>query len=294
MIYGITGNTNKSILWSPVLQLIQQLQRKQRPFKVYETVARGLVARELMSAEEASKCATRNLAETDLVLSFGGDGTIINTARLLAPHDTPILGINIGKLGFLADVEVSMLDQALEALEAGRYTCSTRMVLEAILPHDPRPRWALNEFVLSKGGVASLINIETKVSGQFLCNYWADGLIIATPTGSTAYSLSAGGPIITPGSGTIVLTPIAPHTLTMRPIVLPQTVQLEAFIQMDECPFNLAIDGHNETIAFLESPIRIQRAAHSVKLVILEGQNYFATLRNKLGWGLAVRGSGQP
>jgi NAD+ kinase len=283
MTYGIIGNTSKEILWQPVRKLLELMKAQNLKFKLHPAVAEGLIQRQWFTNEALAPSISDQLADCDLILSFGGDGTIINTARQIAPHSTPILGINIGRLGFLADIEVGKIEETIQALETGKFSIEKRLVLEAKFGNETR--WALNEFVLTKSGVAKLITIQTRVNGQFLCNYWADGLIIATPTGSTAYSLSAGGPIVMPLSESVVLTPIAPHTLTMRPIILPNSAKIEAFVEADECPFILAIDGQNEIIEHLEAPIIIQEAAHHVHLVVLAHHDYFQTLRKKLGWG---------
>lgn len=291
MTFGITGNTNKEKLWQPLAQLIQLLQSKNLPFRLYAPIIEGLVRHGLFTFEALQTTQTDDLTQVDLILSFGGDGTIINTARLIAPHPTPILGINIGRLGFLADIEVAHIAETISMLEKRAFEIERRLVLEAMFgtSDNPQIRWALNEFVLTKGNIAKLVTIHTQVNDRFLCDYWADGLIIATPTGSTAYSLSAGGPIIMPGSRSVVLTPIAPHTLTMRPIILPESAIVSASVDESECPFILATDGQNETIESLPQPILIRRAAHDVLMVSLPQHDYFKTLRNKLGWGVVMK-----
>ncbi|MBL7978869.1 MAG: NAD(+)/NADH kinase [Bacteroidetes Order II. Incertae sedis bacterium] len=289
MTFGITGNTNKQLLWDPVMRAVDWFEQSRLAFKLYEPLAKGLVERGRISALLAEQVATMSLHETDMVLSFGGDGTIINTARLIAPHGTPVLGVNIGRLGFLADMEVSHIELALEKIRLGQYKVMPRMALELLLPQDTTPRWALNEFVINKGPDASLININAHINGVHLCNYWADGLIVATPTGSTAYSLSAGGAIMVPGSACFSLTPLAAHTLTMRPLVVPHTAVLELNIPESDCPYMLVVDGEVEHLGASSNRLILHEAKHTFNLVILEGHDYFATLRGKLGWGVHVR-----
>ncbi len=289
MTYGLTGNTNKELLWDPVMQAILWFERSQVPYRLYEPLAKGLVERGRLAPSVAEQVATAALHETDLVLSFGGDGTIINTARLIAPHGTPVLGVNIGRLGFLADLEISNIEAALEKIQLGQYKVVPRMALELLLPNDNTPRWALNEFVVNKGANASLINITAHINGTHLCHYWADGLIISTPTGSTAYSLSAGGPILVPGSACFALTPLAPHTLTMRPLVVPHTSVVELSVPEKDCPFFLAVDGQVEHLEVASNRLILHEAKHTFNLVLLEGHDYFSTLRGKLGWGVHVR-----
>ncbi len=178
------------------------------------------------------------------------------------------------------------MSDAIRSIEAGAYSLERRVVLEVEFDggHGPERRWALNDVVVAKSGSASMIEIGSTVDGVFLNDYWADGLIIATPTGSTAYSLAAGGPLLTPKSGVLVVTPIAPHTLTTRPIVLPDSVEVRLEVSARSLPFLLACDGRSEVLEDA-LPIAIRRAAHSVRLVSLRGTDFFQTVRQKLSWG---------
>jgi NAD+ kinase len=288
MIYGITGNTQKEQLWKPVAELLRWLQQQGLQAKLHPAVAEGLTQRKLLNEAQVVAYTARDLAtEVDIILSFGGDGTLLQSAHLAGRHGTPILGINIGRMGFLADVEVEHVREAISALERGDYTVEARMALEAELEQElpAELSWALNEFVIDRSGPAGLITIDVKVDGVPLNRYWADGLIFSTPTGSTAYSLSAGGPIVSPACEVIILTPIAPHTLTLRPIVLPASVTLETHVYTGGQPYVLAADGRSQLIAQEGQRITIRRAAHTVNLVKLPEQHYFQTLRTKLMWG---------
>ncbi|HEX7070364.1 MAG TPA: NAD(+)/NADH kinase, partial [Rhodothermales bacterium] len=222
MRYGIAGNTSKDNLWRPVAALAEWMLEEGVEFCLREDVADGLVERKLLPAPVcAARSETDLAAVSDVVLSFGGDGTLLNTAHEVGKRATPILGVNIGRLGFLAEVEESQLRDTIKRLEAGDYRIDGRMVLGGRTSGGTilRESWALNEFVIERAGASKMISIDVSVDGIYLNKYWADGLIIATPTGSTAYSLSTGGPLMTPGCGAIILTPIAPHTLTVRPMV---------------------------------------------------------------------------
>ncbi len=296
MTLGITGNPQKERLWQPVAELVSWLLRRDYAFCLHASIARGLAERELVGPTICEAHAGDLAAEADIILSFGGDGTMLRTAHEVGAGGTPLLGINIGRLGFLADLEVGMVQDAVEHLHGGRYQVEERMVLQA--PRDDGRaegsgldvHWALNEFVIDRSGSAGLIQIEVTVNDKPLNTYWADGLIMATPTGSTAYSLSAGGPIIAPGTDAMILTPMAPHTLTVRPIVLPGTAQIEAHVRADE-PYVLAADGRSRAFEAPGVRFTIRRAAHSVHLIKLSGQHYFQTLRSKLMWG-AYRAKG--
>lgn len=288
MTYGITGNTGKEKLWQPAAALIRWLAEERIPFCLDERVAQGLTDRGLIETRAYDRCEVTDLAEAvDVVLSFGGDGTLLGTAHLIGTHETPILGVNIGRLGFLTGSEVSEIEGAIRQIEAGEHLVERRVVLEAEVEgrNEEPPRWALNDCVVAKTGSASMINVKVHVNGFYLNDYWADGLIVTTPTGSTAYSLAAGGPLLAPDSGVIALTPIAPHTLTTRPIVLPNRVEITLHVTTSGQPFLFAHDGTSEVIEQDGVTITVRRAAHCVRLVRLPGRGYFQTLRSKLSWG---------
>lgn len=290
MVYGITGNPTKQTLWTPVANVIQWFRDRDLEFWIHEPIAAGLMERDLISAAVDRTHSVADIAQAgDLVLSFGGDGTLLRTAHLTGPNDTPVLGVNIGRLGFLADTEVDQLYEALESIVAGHYNVEERMVLEADVdsPDHFDTEWALNDFVIDRSGATGLMKIEVYVDDTPLNTYWADGIIIATPTGSTAYSLSTGGPILAPGVDAVVLTPIASHTLTVRPIVLPaaSSITCRVLNERDQ-PYVLAADGRSTLFEAPEHQFRIRRAEHTVNLVKLPNQHFFHTLRSKLMWGV--------
>lgn len=289
MVYGITGNPTKEALWTPLAKLINRLLDDGLSFRIHQPIADGLAERDLFAADVCRAHAAENVAETgDVVLSFGGDGTLLRTAHQTGPNDTPLLGVNIGRLGFLADIEIEQIHDAIDALEAGEYRVEERLLLQAEMGEsaDFDTQWALNEFVLDRSGAAGLIEIEVAVDGTPLNTYWADGLIISTPTGSIAYSLSTGGPIITPGVDAIILTPIAPHTLTVRPIVLPADAAITCQVRENDQPYVFASDGQSTMFDEHNLEFSVERAAHTVNLVKLPGQHFFHTLRSKLMWGV--------
>jgi NAD+ kinase len=292
--YGITGNPTKEQIWAPVARLVDWLDAHGLPYRLHAPIAEGLAQRDLVDAALSEGRSAEAIAQSsDFVISFGGDGTLLRTAHITGPNDTPLLGVNIGRLGFLADIEVEQLTDALAEIEAGRYRIQERMVLAAGAEgrSDLECEWALNEFVLDRSGEAGLIKIEVEVDGTPLNTYWADGLIASTPTGSTAYSLSNGGPIMAPGVDAIVLTPIAPHTLTVRPIVIPAASTITARVQANDQPYVFAADGRSTVLHEHELTFTVRRAAHTVNLVKLPGQHFFETLRSKLMWGVRRSGS---
>lgn len=293
MKYGITGNTKKDKLWMPVARLVEWLAGEGLPFCLNADIAKGLAERSLLDASTCTAHTEHDLAAAaDVILSFGGDGTLLHSAHEVGTRETPILGVNIGRLGFLADIEVGHLQESIRRLERGEYRIERRAVLETEV-RDPNvldTRWAMNEFVIERSGPSGMLTIEVSVDGVYLNEYWADGLIIATATGSTAYSLAVGGPIIAPGCDVFILTPLAPHSLTVRPIVLPGSSVIEARVVDDQQPYVLAADGHSTE--FREQGIHfvIRRARHTVNLVKLPEQHYFQTLRSKLMWGVLRHG----
>lgn len=287
MTYGIVGNTDKDGLWEPVAELVGLLEREGRAFCLQAEVAEGLAARGLLPAEACQSRSVEHVGEAaGLIFSFGGDGTLLRTAH--QADGTPILGVNIGRLGFLTIAETGELPTLVAEIEAGRSGVEERMTLDVRLDgaHFPDlPGWALNDVVVDKSGTTSMIQIEAHVGGLFLNTYWADGLIVATPTGSTAYSLSVGGPILSPRSEAVVVTPIAPHTLTARPIVLPSSAELTLRVATRGQPYAFAVDGVSVLVHEPDVAIRIRRSRRTVRLVTLPGRDHFATIRDKLKWG---------
>jgi NAD+ kinase len=286
MLYGITGNPHKDLLWEPVAELIGWLLEQDIGFVLQSDIADGLRQRRLISGSVADHARASDWREgCDVVLSFGGDGTLLNTARHLGISKTPILGVNIGRLGFLTDVEVEHVRESIQLMEAGDFEVERRLTLEATVGDRDEKLRALNEILVTRTGSAHLISIEVAVDGVLLNRYWADGLIVATSTGSTAYSLSVGGPIIAPGSRVVVVTPVAPHTLTVRPIVLPFDSKIRVEVHSPDVSYTVAGDGVGPTLTEPGIPVNVRRSEDSVRLVKLPNRDYFDTLRKKLAWG---------
>lgn len=219
------------------------------------------------------------------VLTLGGDGTFLRAARMMAPYGTPIMGINMGTLGFLTEIEVSELTDSLEKLLRGEYWLEDRMMLEAKVVRDGKEIMdfvGLNDVVINKGPLARLINLEIYVKHEFITMYKSDGIILASPTGSTAYSLSAGGPIVDPELEIIILTPICPHTLHARPIVLPSYKTVRVVIVKQQTDSMLTIDGQHGYALQSGDEIFISKAPYNAKLIRLSPPRFFTVLREKL------------
>lgn len=230
-----------------------------------------------------------DLSELDLLLTLGGDGTLLRGARQVARYGTPVLGVNFGHVGFLTSAPPEELVASLDRALSGEIWLDERMTLDVRAESpDGTARGefrALNDAVLHKGGVARMIRLAVHANGEEVGTYSADGIILATPTGSTAYSLSAGGPIVSPSVDCIVATPICPHTLAVRPLVLPasETVSVEVLTPSGE--LLLTIDGQEDAQLAPGDRVVVRRSALPVRLVRFPGQTFFSTLRRKLGWG---------
>ncbi len=226
----------------------------------------------------------------DFVITLGGDGTILSAATLIKNSNVPVLGINLGRLGYLADVEKSLLKEAVVALQKGLYRLEDRTLLYLESSHflfGDIP-FALNDFTILKRDTSSMITIHTYINGAFLNSYWADGLIVATPTGSTGYSLSCGGPIIFPNSANFVITPVAPHNLNVRPVVISDASVISFEIEGRADNFLCTLDSRFETIT-ADYQIAVRKAEFSLRLVQLQDQTFLKTLRKKLSWGVDQR-----
>lgn len=229
------------------------------------------------------------IAKADYVISLGGDGTMLETLEYVRKSGIPVLGVNTGRLGFLATVYKEDFAKAIQLLTKEKFTLDKRELIELDKTTCfNEVNYALNEFTIHKKESSAMINIDTYVDGIFLNSYFADGLIVSTPTGSTAYSLSCGGPIMVPDSDNFIITPIAPHNLNVRPIVISNNKTLSFKVSGRSDSFNVSLDSRSQTIKNL-SELIIKKADFRFNMVNLEGQHFFETLRNKLLWGIDKR-----
>ena len=227
-------------------------------------------------------------ADVDLILVLGGDGTMIATARMVGDQDVPVLGINYGGLGYLAEFRIEELYTALESILSGNYRLDRRVMLAVELKRgDAQPQHyrVLNDVVINKSALARIIEIEAYLNRQFVNSFRADGLIVSTPTGSTAYNLSAGGPVIFPSMNAVVITPICPFTLSNRPIVVPDDAEIELLLKTDNEEVALTLDGQVGFPLKVEDRVAIRKSRTTFNLIQPMNRNYFDVLRDKLRWG---------
>lgn len=233
---------------------------------------------------------SNDLEEIDFMISLGGDGTLLDAITFVGDKEIPILGINYGRLGFLASIGKDEIHTALKALVKHTFVLDKRSLvhLDANMPLFDGLCYALNEFTIHKKDTSPMIKIHTYLNGEFLNTYWADGLIVATPTGSTGYSLSCNGPIVFPDSASLVITPVSPHNLNIRPLVIPDDSIISFEIEGRTDGFLCTLDSRRE-IASKDVLLAIRKEVFSVNLVRLNENNFLQTLRNKLSWGLDKR-----
>ncbi|NOU16394.1 MAG: NAD kinase [Bacteroidales bacterium] len=225
----------------------------------------------------------------DYMLSLGGDGTFLESVAFIEESCIPVLGINFGRLGFLANISTEDIGNAIDLLLSNNYSIENRSLLQVFTEKNPFSNFpfGLNDLTIQKKGT-SMINVNAYIDDDFLCTYWADGLIISTPTGSTAYSLSVGGPIVSPSLPSFLISPIAPHHLTVRPFVIPDSCTLKLEVTGRSGEVDISLDSHSYSIA-LPLTLEVKKAPFHIGLVNLQGTNFFKTLRNKLLWGVDKR-----
>jgi len=224
--------------------------------------------------------------QVDLLVTIGGDGTILRAITMVKDLDIPIVGVNTGRLGFLATIKTNLINDAIKRVLDDDFNVSNRSLLSLKLDHGTiiEPNFALNEITVSRKNTTSMITVDTHLNDEYLTSYWADGLIIATPTGSTGYSLSCGGPVISPEAQNIVLTPIAPHNLNARPLVINDTTKITLSVEGREDEFLLSLDSRIITLP-KDTKLTIEKSTFTIKMVELTNNSFIDTLRKKLLWG---------
>lgn len=274
-----------------IQQLYQLFKKEKVELVIYKEYYEFLKKHHQFSLELNTFANSEELiSKADYLISLGGDGTMLETKSFVRKSGIPVLGVNTGRLGFLANVNKDDLQKAANLLLKEKFTLDKRELIELSGCDNcfGDVNYALNEFTVHKQEGGAMINIDTYVDGVFLNSYFADGLIISTPTGSTAYSLSCGGPIMMPDSDNFIITPIAPHNLNVRPIVIPNKKEISFKVSGRNESFYVSLDSVTSTIT-PQTEIKIKLADFKFNLINLEGQHFFGTLRNKLLWGIDKR-----
>ena len=292
MKFGIVGNLSKPELWKAVSDLLLRFRQKKIEYVVQDELAQTIAGHEpdCRIAPEAMAPIHAIPEHCDIIIAFGGDGTILHTARLVGSRGTPIIGVNLGKLGFLVEFSVGDIPMLLDRILSQKYQVEDRMVLAGKIAHDEGTSlFALNDIVIDKGAFSRLIHIETYVDDEYLVTYSSDGLILSTPTGSTGYSLSAMGPIVVPSGQVIIINPITPHTLTARPVIVPDTSTIRVIVHSGAEHVHIAADGQVNAIHTPPVEIIVRKADFAIRLVKRAERKYFDVLRTKLMWGQDIR-----
>jgi NAD+ kinase len=279
---GIIANIAKESSFDDVLRFAKWLLKQGIESYFEEEIARKISGN--MGID------INNLAsQADLLVVFGGDGTILRTARAVKEFHVPIVGINLGGFGYLTEINLNEMYTAFDFILSGDYQTETRMMLDVELNHDNGTSiegTVLNDVVINRGNLSRIVQLETMVDDRYLTTFKADGLIVSTPTGSTAYSLSAGGPIVFPQQDSIIMNPICPHTLTNRPLILPEGSKIKIVLWTKEHGATITLDGQVSFTLVSGEAMTIKKSKHATTLVSSPHRDYLEILRTKLGWGM--------
>lgn len=290
MRIALHGRDTRSSSAGFVEKLIEHLREKKADVIVSDKLLSHLPKRDAKKLKLKSFDHSDKLSRVDFFISIGGDGTLLESVTYVGKSGVPILGINTGRMGFLATTHRNDVHQALDDLLEGNFEIDERILLRLFTNKDlfDNIPFALNDLTIMKKDSSSMITVHVHVDGELLNSYWADGIIVATPTGSTGYSLSCGGPLVYPKSDSFVITPVSPHNLTARPIVISDSSEITFSIEGRGEKFLISLDSRYETIDAV-TQLKVKKEKFKLKLVLLPGYHYFKTLRQKLNWGLDVR-----
>ena len=288
-IFGRTFNTD----FNPfIIEFLKHLQRRKVELTIYKPFYEYILEHTGFSFKNANFFQNPSDApgNADFLISIGGDGTFLESIVFLKNFSIPVIGLNSGRLGFLANISKEEISEALDSILGGDYELEKRSLLT--LESETNPfgpyNYALNDATIQKKDTY-LISINTYLNNEYLNTYWTDGLIISTPTGSTAYSLAVGGPIVLPGSENLVIAPIASHNLTVRPLVIPDDIEIRVEVTSRSGNFLVSVDNRTEVLSAEHNTFKIKKAQFKLRMVKLPFNNYYATLRNKLMWGADIR-----
>jgi NAD+ kinase len=290
MKIGVIGNSIKESLPDAISALLTLGPKYNLEFFIHNDLFQTL---EKKFGEDLSRRqflpSDELVAKSDVIVAFGGDGTILSAARMVGRSAVPILGINLGKLGFLAEVSLEELEPFIQDVIAGEHVIEERMLIKTTIERDKSELYSMNDVVIDNSTSSRLIHISVYVNGDYLVSYSGDGIILATPTGSTAYSLAAGGPIVVPTTSVFVIQPISPHSLSARTVIIPDTSAIRIVVEHLSNEARVTADGQTEKIFTPPLDIYVRKAEYSVKLIKRKDRSYYDVLRAKLLWGSDIR-----
>lgn len=290
MRIALHGRDTRSSAAGFMEKVIEHLHQRHVEVIISDKLANHISSRDKRRLKLKSFSHKDPLHKVDFFISIGGDGTLLESVTYVGKSGVPILGINTGRMGFLATTHRNDVHQAIEDLIEGNFEIDERILLRLSSNRElfDNIPFALNDLTIMKKDSSSMITVHVHVDGELLNSYWADGIIVATPTGSTGYSLSCGGPLVYPKSDSFVITPVSPHNLTARPIVISDNSEITFSIEGRSKKFLISLDSRYETID-ASTQLTVNKEKFTIKLVLLPGYHYFKTLRQKLNWGLDVR-----
>jgi NAD+ kinase len=290
MKVAIYGQAFKTDSLQYIINLVALLTRKKCDVSIVKSVYK--IIRNELQKDYKTFSKTESIAkDTDFMISVGGDGTMLRAAGIIQGTNIPVIGINTGRMGFLANVHKQEMEEALDLLKAHKFNLDKRSLLEVNINKEGKSTnlgFALNEITVSRKNLTSMITVNTYLNDEFLNTYWADGLIVSTPTGSTGYSLSCNGPIIMPNAETLIITPIAPHNLSIRPLVIRDDARLSLEVSGRESEFLLSLDSKVESLT-IDTKVCLKKADFQIGMIELEAHSFLKTLREKLLWGKDTR-----
>ncbi len=290
MRFAIHGRKINENSLNCIQHLLDELRKHHAHVNISDTLFAHLKDSPINHPAELVYSSQIGVPDVDFVISIGGDGTLLETVTHIRKKEIPVLGINVGRLGFLATVSQDQITTAISALFEEQYSYDHRTLIEthgtAGIPAELN--FALNELTVIKKDTSTMIVAHAYLDDRYLNSYWADGLIISTPTGSTGYSLSCGGPVVSPQSSNLIITPISPHNLTVRPLVVSDQSQITIRVESRSDSYLIALDSRSYPVT-TEEPFQLRKAPFQVKLIKFEGNDFLETLRQKLNWGLDVR-----
>lgn len=283
MVIAVFGNTLRPDTISEVKHIVEFLQLRGITVVLSPELRHDVFSRDIPSVEDYVATTGETI---DFAISVGGDGTFLTTASMVGHLNIPILGINCGHLGYLAEVQTGDVDYVLDQLINNQYTIEKRCMLEVSSSKGGKivSPFALNEVAILKSGLSSMITVEVTLNGEFLHSYKADGLLVATPTGSTAYNLSVGGPLLDPHVNAIILSPVATHSLNIRPLVVQDDSKIDLKISSRNGNYMVSVDGRSQVVS-QDIQLHIERSSRTIKLVRVSGQTFMRSLKDKLNWG---------